>query len=86
VFWPTEEDSLSRGAEAVEKVEKNGSGTFEIVPLCSTLSRVILTRVPGGNGSGVGSDLLRRRPQVRPPSNQIDLGKDETGRRLSSSL
>eukprot|EP00956_Cyclotella_meneghiniana_P030324 scaffold75832_cov39-Cyclotella_meneghiniana.AAC.10 len=61
-------------------------GTLAIVPFRSEPPRVRVTRVPGGNGSGVGSVRFRMRPQVRPPSNRIDFGKHVMGRRPSSSL
>ena len=55
------------------RLEK-GIGTFWTVPLWTPLSNLMFTRVPGGNGSGAGSDLLRRRPHIRPPSNRMFLG------------
>ena len=49
-----------------------GSGMFWIVPFCigdsESFDSCTFTRMPGGKGLGVGSDLFRRRPQVRPPS------------------
>ena len=49
----------------------------------SGVSRV--TRVPGGNGSVMGLLLLRKGPQVSPPSNLIELGEFVMGRWPSSS-
>lgn len=67
-----------------------GSGIFWIVPFWGGDSKssdnCTCTCIPGGNGSGVGSDLLRRRPHVRPPSYLIDFGNDVTGSLASSSL
>ena len=40
--------------------------------------------VPGGKGSGAGSVLFLRRPQVSPPVYVTDLGKLVTGRQPSS--
>ena len=70
---PSEESVDGETADVSMRLEK-GIGTFWTVPLWTSLSNLMFTCVPGGNGLGAGSDLLRRRPHMRPPSNCMFLG------------
>ena len=79
MVYVMEMSSESAGDTSDETAGEKGRDTFWIVPRTGDLLRV--TFVPGGNGSLIGSVRYQRRPQVRPPSNRMDLGKLVTGRR-----
>ena len=72
-------DSCSKysgtGDAAVINIGDNGIRIFLMVPRVGISLCLIDTRVHGGKGSLMGSVLFLSRPQVRPPSNLIELGK-----------
>ena len=76
-----------------KKFEKNNFvypeqtvGMERIVPRRVVPLLRMSTRVPGGNGLGMGSVLFRRRPQVGPPSYRSLEGQIVAGSRDLSSL
>ena len=58
---------LMLSAAAVVMSSEVTMGIFWMVPQTGESLRVIMTRVPGGKGSGTGSVRFFIRPHVRPP-------------------
>ena len=61
---------------AVETRLDRRSGMFWMVPRWVVVDddEARVTRVPGGNGSALGSVRFQYRPHVRPPSYLMDFG------------
>lgn len=66
--------------------QRIGVGTLVMVPQTVASLYCSETRVPGGKGSGVGSERFRTKPHDNPLSKRMLFGKQVIGKHPSSSL